>query len=83
MTATIDADGIRRLFPVRDRITDAKLRQAVLDIRIEIGAYCAWERFEDVPKGKAFMLRREIQRSSAPDMMPSGHPACDTPACSA
>lgn len=50
MAVSIDADGVRSLFPEVDDITDARLRQAVIDIWIEVGAECAWSRFEDVPK---------------------------------
>ncbi len=46
----IDADGVRRRFPEVDGIKDARLRQSVINIWIEVGAECAWERFEDVPK---------------------------------
>ena len=40
----------RALFPEVDLIADATLRDAVLAIWIEVGAECAWARFEDVPK---------------------------------
>ena len=50
MAVMIDAAGVRRLFPEVDGIEDAGLRQSVIEIWIEVGAECAWEGFEDVPK---------------------------------
>ncbi len=50
MPVSIDATGIRALFPQVDRIGDATLRQGVLDIWLDVAAECPWDRFEDIPK---------------------------------
>lgn len=50
MPVTVDADGVRALFPEVDLIADGAVRDAVIAIWVEVGAECAWQRFEDVPK---------------------------------
>ncbi|MCC7426850.1 MAG: HD domain-containing protein [Alphaproteobacteria bacterium] len=50
MPAKIDAAEVRRIFPEVDQITDAKLRQGVIDIWIEVAAEMAWDKLEDIPK---------------------------------
>lgn len=50
MAVRIDEAGVRALFPEVDQIADGGLRQGVIDIWVETGAECGWERFEDVPK---------------------------------
>lgn len=50
MAVRIDEADVRELFPEIDQIADDTLRQGVIDIWVETGAECGWERFEDVPK---------------------------------
>lgn len=50
MAFDINESGMKRLFPQIDDVQDPVLRRAIIDIWIEVGAECAWQRFEDVPK---------------------------------
>jgi HD superfamily phosphohydrolase YqeK len=46
----IDDAGLQELFPEIAEISDDTLRRGVLAIWKEIGAECAWDKFEDIPK---------------------------------
>jgi putative nucleotidyltransferase with HDIG domain len=50
MAFDIDEAGVRQIFPQVDDVQDPALRRAIIEIWIEVGAECAWQRFEDVPK---------------------------------
>lgn len=50
MAIDTSADGIRKIFSEVDQIEDAKLREGVIEIWLELAAETAWERFEDIPK---------------------------------
>jgi HD superfamily phosphohydrolase YqeK len=50
MAVLLQEREVVHLFPQVDEITDASLRQGVIDIWIAIASECAWSRLQDVPK---------------------------------
>jgi hypothetical protein len=50
MPINIDEAGLVSIFPEINDIQDAKLRQGVVAIWLEIAQECAWSRLEDIPK---------------------------------
>jgi hypothetical protein len=50
MSIVATAEDIRTFFPEVDLIEDKKLRKGVIDVWLDIGKECKFNRFEDIPK---------------------------------